>query len=183
MYFQIDGTCVKAVILPPTSNYTSKTTADQQHSLLSKPKIHKSSTLNAALFNPASSQLSMCSTEERALLYGIFTQAEKFRYDLPVPHRDQNVVQFMLQMLKSSAQFILISFSCGICLFCRERKADLLSVIQPLSCTPLHLHTLLYFLQFQALKIKVQQLLHLIPRLELSLQMQILRFALQVMDQ
>lgn len=72
----------------------------------------------------------------------------------------------MLQMLKSSAQFISIVFSYGICLFCRESKANLLSVIQPLSRTLLHLHTLIYFLQFQALKIKVQQLLHLIPRLE-----------------
>lgn len=90
----------------------------------------------------------------------------------------------MLQMLQSSAEFISITiFSCEICLFCRESKADLLSVIQPLSCVPLHLHSLIYFLQFRVLKIKVQQLLHLIARLELSLQMQILRFALQVMDQ
>lgn len=71
------------------------------------------------------------------------------------------------------------SFSCETCLFPRQNKADLPSVIQPLSCIPLHLHILIYFLHFQVLKIQVQ-VLHLMHRLELSQHMQILSLVLQV---
>ena len=74
-------------------------------------------------------------------------------------------------------------FSCETCLFPRQNKADLRSVIQPLSCIPLHLHIIIYFLHFQLLKIKVQHMLHLIHRLELSQHMQILKLVLQVADQ
>lgn len=56
-------------------------------------------------------------------------------------------------------------------------------MIQPLSCIPLYLSILIYFLHFQDLKIKVQHMLHLIHRLDLRQHIQVLRLLLQVADQ
>lgn len=56
-------------------------------------------------------------------------------------------------------------------------------MIRPLSCIPLYLPILIYFLHFQVLKMKVQHMLHLIHRLDLRQHIQVLRLLLQAADQ
>lgn len=90
----------------------------------------------------------------------------------------------MLHMLESSAQFTLIAiFPVQSVYLYRHNKAELQSVIWPLSCIPLHLHILIYFLHCQVLKIKVQHVLPLIHWPELSQHTQIRRLVSQVAGQ
>jgi len=86
--FKLMALVLKQWFLTPASNCTTNTTAVQQHSLLSKSRIRKSNMLNAYMLLLLQASC-LCAVQIKGTFVRYFHLGRKFRYDLPVPHRDK----------------------------------------------------------------------------------------------